>query len=219
MTAVNIPEKVQQLRAEIQASIDSFDQQITETRRRIYELTQRGTVGADEAKQNFEAALAPLIEQGRRYLAQRLEPMTRTRVTDYRDIPGLVRTTLAPNLSELFSMGGATDLNAVLTVFFEPEIRAQFESVVADRCKGDTVPPPAQRTKQLDKLLAELDTLQAQRDDLQDQLAAYIPKFEPSERTQRAAKEAQHQAFLDGLNGIREPGAEPADVFRSPEID
>ena len=200
MTQTNAAERVRQLQAEAQAEIQQIDDRMAECRKRIYQLAQNGVVSADEARQQFDQALAPMIADGERQITRHLEAFTRPRLSP--DLSGVIsglHFRAGPSLHGLLDTSRDSDIGPVLACLFADQLRDRFEAVIDEACSGDTLPPPAKRAKEIESLADELKQLAAERDELQDELARAF-NFRPSDATLARERRDLEQSQIDALN-------------------
>lgn len=192
-------ENIQRIQREAREELESIDSQMADLRRRALELGQRGTVGPDEAMEQFRGAMKQIVDQGNRKIEHHLVAFTRSRLTEYRDsIPGLVSWKPAPTLGALFR--DADDLGPIVAALFAEQLENRMQAIIDERCTSETVPAPDERAAEFDNLIEELKSLEIERDQVQDALAKTFSGFTPSEATQRAERQQRSQEIIDGLN-------------------
>jgi len=193
-------ERVQQAREAAFEVRAELDRKIEETRNRINKLCNRGTVGFDEAFPAWLESFEAYAAEGARELERNLEEFAR---------PNHIhpsRGSISPrgHAGDAFKVrkygsGAMHDTGAVLAHINREAIIKQARVWFEHKCSESNVPPASERQTELDRLAVELRGLEAQRDDIQDQLSELF-KVEPSERTRQAEREARRDEHIGLLN-------------------
>ncbi len=191
---------VQAAREAVLEAQRALDERITQTRAKIHELTIRGVLPFDEAYPAWLASFDDYVAKGQRELQLSFEDFATVRDQD----PASGRSRMAPYAGDPFRIrefasGGLNDNGAQFAALHAEQIREHARAWFEQHCSGETLPAAAERRAEAKRLAEELEALQAERDDLQDELSRLF-RVEPSERTKRAQREQTQAHHLEMLN-------------------
>jgi len=196
-SAIERVEQAREAAFEVRAELD---RKIEATRNRINELCHRGTVGFDEAFPAWLESFESYADEGARKLELSLEEFARPNHVNPEN--GAIRP--RGNAGDAFKSrrygsGAFHDTGAVLAHINRDAIIEQARGWFEHKCSESNVPPASERQTELERLAEELRGLEAQRDDIQDQLSELF-KVDPSERTRQAEREARRDEHIGLLN-------------------
>lgn len=188
-----------------------IERKITETRNRINEICKRGIRPFDEAWPDWRDRFLQYADDGKRRLegsfAEYASPNDTNPMTDsFNPRSGIARVFCTDN--------DRIDAGEVFAHIHRDAILKQAEAWF--KAQTPTVPHEPERREQLEALAEQLKELEAERDDVQDELARLFGDLKPSERTQSAQRREYEQKYLQAINNDNQPSEPPVDVFRSP---
>ena len=189
-------EAVQKARQQAFSAKSELGQRIADTKQRIQQICRSGTLPFDEAFPAWLSAFEHYADEG----AQRLETNMAgyAQPNDPDPITGHTSSLRNP-AGESFRHGSRGDPGAVFAHINRDSIIEQARAWFEEKCAGEHLPAAAERRAELERLAEELRTLQAERDDLDDELSRLLGT-EPSERTQKQRIRDDNEREAEAIN-------------------
>jgi len=190
-------EKVRRARAEAEKVQQDLDQRIRATRSRLDKLCKTGPVPFDEAFESWRRAFEAYADTGREELDHGFGEFTRPHE---HPLTGAINTHRQAHAPFQARSDGRTDhIGAIVAHLNRDVIIEAARAWLKEKCKDSDVPAAEKRKTEAQRITDELQALQAERDDMRDQMAGLVQQA-PSERTMQAARRAEAQGHVDRLN-------------------
>ena len=190
-------EAVQKAREQAFSAKSEIEQRIADTKQRIHQMCRSGTLPFDEAFPAWLSAFEHYADEGAQSLENNLAGYAQPNDPD--PITGNT-SSLRNHAGEPFRHGSRGDPGAVLAHINRDAIIEQARAWFEERCAGEHLPARDERHVELERLAAELRSLESERDDLEDELARLLGT-QPSERTRKQRIRDDNEREAEAING------------------
>lgn len=200
MSSTKTLDRIRQLRQDAIDAKREIENQIHETKSRINEVCRRGVLPFDEAFSTWKAAFESYADDGKARLEKSFSEYASPNDPDPTTDRTATRFDASYELQTRTNASGVIrDNGAVFAHLHRETIIEQARAWFEERCKECNVPPANERADELQRLASQLKDLEDEQADIEDELAELF-NTDPSERTQRAQKEAEREGHLDSFN-------------------